>query len=303
MAINWLEESSVFLSEPVYRPEFTHQMTASPQWLPVAGSAGASNGEFSVILDTSAGSTFYRLRRQWGSNAVFNLTGLAGGGGSIKPADAFLKTLGERLVFTAAPSDGYAVAAWYLDGQPAQTGGSTFTLPYIDDDHQVQAMFAPTNDLSLGKIALPFAPGLDEESFDAVVGENLDYVITVANTGINPASGVIVTDVLPRSVNFVSAESSQGDITFVNDTVTGALGNLARGASATIKITVIPTVAGQLNNTASVAGSEPELVLSNNQDTAGLMVQAAPGGAGAPATLNRQPSPQGGLRRLSPSNR
>lgn len=300
--IKWLEENSVFLSTPVYRPEFTPQLSGSPQWGPLTNPVVASNGEFSVALDAATGSGFFRLRRQPSSNAVFTVTGLAGRGGAVDPADASLKSLGGRMQFTAFPYDGYAVDTWFLDGQPAQTGGTSFTLSYIDDDHHVEATFAPSNDLSLVIVAQPSITSQDEGGFNAVVGENLDYVITVANTGINPESGIVVTDTLPRTVNFVAAQSSQGTTAFASGTVTCSLGNLARGASATVKITVVPTTEGELSNSAKTGGNEPELDVSNNQDTASIMVQAAPAATPARSALNSHPSRAAGTRRVTRSD-
>jgi uncharacterized repeat protein (TIGR01451 family) len=85
------------------------------------------------------------------------------------------------------------------------------------------------------------------------VGSNLTYTIRVANTGSAPATGVKVTDTLPRGVNFVSASSgcsTQGR------TITCTIPSLAPDEKATLQITVQPTVPGGLRNTVSVTANE-----------------------------------------------
>lgn len=102
-----------------------------------------------------------------------------------------------------------------------------------------------------------------------IAGNNVTYTITVTNAGPSDASGVTVTDVLPTGLTFVSATASQGTATNASGTVTGALGNLASGASATI--TVIATVAGSfsgtLSNTATVTATETDSSSANNSAT------------------------------------
>ena len=102
-----------------------------------------------------------------------------------------------------------------------------------------------------------------------VAGNNVTYTITVTNTGPSAATGVTVTDVLPANLTFVSATPSQGTATNASGTITGAIGNLASGANATI--TVVATVAGNfsgtLTNTATVTGTETDSDTTNNSAT------------------------------------
>lgn len=88
----------------------------------------------------------------------------------------------------------------------------------------------------------------------------LTYTATVTNNAPSSASGVTVIDILPTSVNFVSASSGCSG----SPTVTCAIGNLASGASATLTITVTPTVAGTLSNTFTVTGVDYDPVITNN---------------------------------------
>lgn len=67
-------------------------------------------------------------------------------------------------------------------------------------------------------------------------GESLTYTITVNNSGTLPSTNVVVSDVLPAGLDFVSASATQG----VYDTATGkwTVGTLNAGESETLTINV-----------------------------------------------------------------
>jgi uncharacterized repeat protein (TIGR01451 family) len=98
----------------------------------------------------------------------------------------------------------------------------------------------------------------------ALVGEPLTYNLSVANAG---PTGVTVTDTLPSSVIFVSATPSQGTCSQSSGTVTCPFGTLAKGASATVTITVTPNSPGTISNTASVTSATTDPNPANNSAT------------------------------------
>jgi subtilase family serine protease len=76
-----------------------------------------------------------------------------------------------------------------------------------------------------------------------------------------------VTDTLPPDVTLVAATATQGFCSGT-PTVVCELGTLASGSSATVTLTVKPTHAGGLSNTATVSGNEPDPQTANNGATA-----------------------------------
>src|SRR5262249_29251263 len=66
------------------------------------------------------------------------------------------------------------------------------------------------------------------------VGDTVTFTLTVANRGLNTATNVVVNDLLPAGLTFVSATPSQG--TYNNVTGIWTVGTLARGATATLTI-------------------------------------------------------------------
>lgn len=111
------------------------------------------------------------------------------------------------------------------------------------------------------------------------VGATLTYTIEVQNLGPDPATGVVVTDHLAQSVDFVSAKASQGTCTNKGKVVSCDLGAIATpaggGGAPTITLAVIPRKAGTLSNTASVDGVEKDPVAGNDRATVATTVSAS----------------------------
>jgi uncharacterized repeat protein (TIGR01451 family) len=102
------------------------------------------------------------------------------------------------------------------------------------------------------------------------VGQTLTYSITVHNEGPLPASGVTLTDNLPKNAGFGSASTTQGSCTVKPSKrlVTCNLGAVAAGATVTVTITVKPTAKGTISNTATASAvSPPDPNTANSRDT------------------------------------
>jgi uncharacterized repeat protein (TIGR01451 family) len=110
-------------------------------------------------------------------------------------------------------------------------------------------------------------------------GSNLTYTIQVPNQGANDASGVVVTDTLPKEVDFGSAIPSSGTCQESKGVVTCNLGQLNAGVTATVTIVVRAKNSGTISNTASVA-SPNDTNAANNQDSESTLVTKRGGPAG-----------------------
>jgi uncharacterized repeat protein (TIGR01451 family) len=105
------------------------------------------------------------------------------------------------------------------------------------------------------------------------VGSTLTYTIQVHNLGPEAATGVTVTDQLPKGVDFVSASASSGTCTHSGRRVTCELGTVGVGGvnysgAASVTIAVIPRSLGTISNTASVRGGQKDPAAGNNRATA-----------------------------------
>ncbi|MEX2561184.1 MAG: hypothetical protein WD403_14780, partial [Pirellulales bacterium] len=99
-------------------------------------------------------------------------------------------------------------------------------------------------------------------------GEELVYTITVTNTSaINPAFDVVLTDVLPRGVELLELDSSQGTISEADGIVFAELGTLDPGATAIVEIVVLPGRHILLNRAVATTSSGDVNVLDNADQT------------------------------------
>jgi uncharacterized repeat protein (TIGR01451 family) len=99
-----------------------------------------------------------------------------------------------------------------------------------------------------------------------VTGANFTYALTAANAGPVDATAVVVTDVLPAGVNFVSSTCGA---TNAAGTVTWNIGALTNGANQSCTLTVALAGAScvSVSNTATIAGAEGDPSSANNSST------------------------------------
>jgi uncharacterized repeat protein (TIGR01451 family) len=126
-------------------------------------------------------------------------------------------------------------------------------------------------------------PKNNEETIETPVGSNADleiiktastgkadaggqvmYTLVVNDNGPSDATGVTVDDTLPAGLTLVSAQPSQGSCSGTKCN----LGTIADGGSAQILVTanVSSSATGNIKNTASVIGDQPDPKPNNNQD-------------------------------------
>ena len=96
------------------------------------------------------------------------------------------------------------------------------------------------------------------------VGELLAYRMTMTNPGNAAANNVGLIATLSSNVTFFSAELSQGNCTHNAGTVSCALGTVAVGAAAAVRIIVTPGVVGAITLSASVSQTETDSNPANN---------------------------------------
>jgi uncharacterized repeat protein (TIGR01451 family) len=92
----------------------------------------------------------------------------------------------------------------------------------------------------------------------AWLGENLLYRMVITNRGLSAASSIALANTFPANFTFIALGNTQGGCTRTNNEIHCALGSLPPGASATVNLTVRPTVIGLYTNITSVMrGTRP----------------------------------------------
>jgi uncharacterized repeat protein (TIGR01451 family) len=117
----------------------------------------------------------------------------------------------------------------------------------------------PTSDMAVGLVASPEP---------VVLGGTVTYTMSVTNNGPSPASGIVVTNLLPASMAILSAKASQGSLTVSSNVVICSLGSLAAGAHASAVITATATTEGSFVAVANVTANQLDPISNNNTASA-----------------------------------
>jgi uncharacterized repeat protein (TIGR01451 family) len=117
-------------------------------------------------------------------------------------------------------------------------------------------------------------------------GSQQQYTVTVTNNGPTTAGGVTLADVLSSSsVSAVTASPSAGSCTVAVPNINCTLGSMAPSATITIGISLTPTAAGSLSDTATASSTTFDPNTANNSASVTTTVAAA-GGATGGGVLN-----------------
>ncbi len=119
---------------------------------------------------------------------------------------------------------------------------------------------SPSADLAVVKSMAPPSP---------ILGQNVTFTVTVSNGGPNDATGVVVADVLPSGLTYVSDDGGGA-----YDPATGlwTVGALANAASATLHVVATIESSDPLLNTAQIVAATPlDPNPANNQSSVQVM--------------------------------
>jgi uncharacterized repeat protein (TIGR01451 family) len=109
------------------------------------------------------------------------------------------------------------------------------------------------------------------------VGQSLTYTIVVTNKGPSAASGVTMTDSLPKNAGVGSVSSTQGSCAPrpKQRLVVCTIGSMASGARVTVTLVVKPTQKGAFKDTATVSATSPSDPVSGNNSSS-VTTQVSP---------------------------
>ena len=134
----------------------------------------------------------------------------------------------------------------------------------------VESEPAPSADLAVTKTA---------NVSTVTVGDDVRFTVTVTNTGPDATTGVVIEDVLPTGLEYVS--TSPGATMSYDPgtrTLVWTVGNLSDGANETLTLLVNATTIGSWDNVATVTASDlPDPVSDNDEDVATVSVTTEPG--------------------------
>jgi len=257
----------------------------------IAGVHGETRTEVGILLalnDTTAGSSYVLAGN---ASCAPNIPPVAGLTATPSSGSAPLTVTLDGTTSTDADADDHVASYtfYFGDGSTPVTQGTptishtyanpgTYraTLTVTDSRGQESGNVAsatitvnqpPAADL---KVAMT-GPGTGH------VGQALTYTITVTNLGPSAASGVTLTDNLPKNAGFGSVTSTVGTCAPKpqQQTVVCSIGNLASGQSVTITLVIKPTRKGAFVNVAIATLTSPNDPVSGN-NSASVTTQVSP---------------------------
>ncbi|MBC9934046.1 gliding motility-associated C-terminal domain-containing protein [Chitinophaga qingshengii] len=194
---------------------------------------------------------------------------------------------GQQVKLTAATSDALHYR-WYRDGIPVSGAAGKEYITSTPGRYTVEAyngdgcMSDRSDPVIIAEITGP-GPDADMQIIKTAdngnvrVNSTFNYYLTVVNKGPASASGIVVTDKLPRHVAYdglfgptVGAAVYQAS----EHTILWNIDALKTGATASLTIKVKVLEGGQINNTATVTAHENDDQLQNNSSTHQLKVLA-----------------------------
>jgi uncharacterized repeat protein (TIGR01451 family)/fimbrial isopeptide formation D2 family protein len=240
------------LNDPI--PANATYVTGSLRVNPTAGSAppAVTDAAGDDVGEFDSGSNEIVARLGTGANAT--------NGGNVQPGASYVVTF--QVVVDDPVAPGTVIENTATATYSTQTTGTPLTTPSTASSTVVAA---PEADVSITKSAPagPLSPG------DALV-----YTLTASNAGPDTAHGVVVEDVLPAGVTFVSAPGC----TYAGSTRTVTCGgfDLASGDDRTFTITttVDAGAPASITNSATVDADEPDPDPGDNTGTSTTTVSA-----------------------------
>ncbi|MEL4308908.1 PKD domain-containing protein [Joostella sp. CR20] len=163
------------------------------------------------------------------------------------PTVAVDETVYMQINVTVNTSGTYLNVAEVTAADQEDTDSTPANGDVNEDDYSQQTIVPRTPvDIEVEKVV---------DNMNPTVGDEVTYTISVYNNPnggmyIGDATGVIVTDVLPSGLNFVSATTSVG--TYDETVGVWEVGDLANGATETLTITARVRILGNYANTAEL---------------------------------------------------
>src|SRR5262249_53582890 len=106
------------------------------------------------------------------------------------------------------------------------------------------------------------------------VGDSITFTITLSNAGPDTATNVLLNDLLPSGLTFISAAPSQGS--YNSSTGVWTVGDVSTSAPVELTLTARVDSPNALTNTATIGRSDQfDRNTSNNSDSASMASQQA----------------------------
>ena len=226
-----------------------------------------------------------------GTNVTFTITATNNGPNAANGVQVTDLLPGGLTLFSATPAGGTTynsgTGVWNI-GPMANASSATLLIVATVNTT------APTTNTATKTAETEFDPNGANDSFSATVtpvaadiaitksvdnatpnlNTNVTFTVTATNNGPSNATGVVVTDLLPAALTYMSSTPSIG--TYNSGSGAWTIGPLANGATGTLTIVATATATNPVINTATKTGEvQPDPVAGNNTASTTVTGQAA----------------------------
>ncbi len=233
------------------------------------GSSVADNNNTYAVTGGLATLGYGNVVKYNGGNGALGTASAHGGGGG---SSAGYASAGNYTVSTVSSAGGVAPLGGANGGAGStnvNTAGSTGVFPGGGGGgvYRTSAGSTAGGNGANGKVTIHTFYNLSitktVTTTTPLVGTNVTFTITVTNNGANNANGIVVTDVFPTGITYVSNSASA---TFNAGTLTWNVGTLNPAASASINIVATVNASGNYANTANLTAN-----LANNGNSSSII--------------------------------
>jgi CSLREA domain-containing protein len=261
----------------------------------IEGNSIVNNGQLGIDLGADGVTANDAKDVDTGANGLQNFptfsSAVVGGGfltttGSLnsKPTTVFTLDLYSSVICDASGNGEGATLIAHTTLAPTDASGTvnfTLDLPTSVPPSGVLTAVAtaPSGSTSEFSPCQPISEAIADmavavtDSPDPVVhGQNVTYTVAASNLGPSVAHAVGLTQTLGKKLTFVSATTTAGNCDQAGTRVTCDLGVMSSGATATITIVAMTSVAQTLTNSATIGSATTDPVSSNNTATVSTQV-------------------------------
>ncbi|PIF47562.1 putative repeat protein (TIGR01451 family) [Chryseobacterium sp. 52] len=245
-----MADMTITFSRPVNNP-----------YIQINALGGTSNGQsYSAEFDYFSSNVPVTFSKISGS-ALLNVTATQILNSAVTP-DGAAANVSRGTVLVSGTGITTLVLRVYTRGAAANTGTNWHGTANTAGDGYMIGFTVQESNLNVTKTVNNASPA---------TGSNVVFTVTANNTGASNNTNVIVNDLLPPGLTFVSAAPSVGS--YNNTTGVWTVGNLNSGANATLTVTATVSAAGSYLNTATITGDLNDPDTSDN--TASIRVTTA----------------------------
>lgn len=163
---------------------------------------------------------------------------------------------------------------------PSDTPAGSYTIKYSICD------LKDLDNCSEAKVTFQVIRGVNLRIFKELVseveaeGDSFDYILRVENNGTTTATNVVVTDLIPLGLTYVSSsiKDATAETTVFGDELKWTIASLEAGKSfvITLRVKSLPLLNGKeksITNTAKVASADTELSPADNSSSVSVLIE------------------------------